>query len=309
MIHGWSLLTVALLLAAAPARAQVERLPSEVGAAIAAMGPAFDATVLTRTVALFAPIRNDSADGLAVARDVAYGPDPRHRLDVFAPTESDERPRPVLVFVHGGGFVRGNREANIAAYAARHGMVGVAMTYRLAPAHPWPAGAEDVRAAIAWVRANAAGYGGDPTRIVLMGHSAGATHAASYAFDPALHPAEGPGIAGLILGSGFFTMRAGDRSPGNAAYFGADAAEYAARSPMTHAARNRVPLLLFNAEYDPPFLGAPTTELATIACGAAGRCPRIVQLRGHNHVSEIFAIGTADDELGAEIRRFVGALP
>ncbi|MFC0384898.1 alpha/beta hydrolase [Muricoccus vinaceus] len=295
------------LLNAAPASAQIDRLPAEVGARIAAMGPSFDGAVLAATRALFAPIPQAATDGLSVTRDQSYGPDARHLLDVYAPPGSAP-PRPVLVFVHGGGFVRGEREANIPAYAARNGMVGVAVTYRLAPQHPWPAGARDVGAAIAWVRANAARFGGDPGRIVLMGHSAGATHAASFAFDPALHPAEGPGIAGLILGSGFLKMTAEDKGPGNIAYFGPDPALYAARSPMTHMGRSRLPMLLFSAEYDPPFLGAPTVELALGACWRDGKCPRIVQMRGHNHVSEIFAVGTADDELGQEILRFAREL-
>jgi len=290
-----------------PATAQIDRLPPEVGARIAQMGPKFDGDVLASTRGLFAAIPNASTEGLTVAKDQSYGPDPRHLLDVYAPA-SDGRPRPILVYVHGGGFVRGDRDANIPAYAARHGLVGVAITYRLAPQNPWPAGAQDVGAAIAWVRANAARLGGNPARIVLMGHSAGATHAASYALDPALHPAEGPGIAGLILGSGFLKMTAEDKAPGNIAYFGSDPAQYAARSPMTHLGRSRLPMLLFNAEYDPAFLGAPTMELATGACWRDGKCPRTVQMRGHNHVSEVFAVGTADDQLGQEILRFVGEL-
>ncbi|WP_043832214.1 alpha/beta hydrolase [Muricoccus aerilatus] len=294
-------------LAAVPAAAQIDRLPPDVGTRIAEMGARFDGDVLAATRALFAPIPNASTEGLTVTKDQSYGPDPRHLLDVYSPA-SPGAPRPVLVFVHGGGFVRGEREANIPAYAARNGMVGITITYRLAPANPWPAGAQDVGAAIAWVRANAARFGGDPARIVLMGHSAGATHAASYAFDPALHPAEGPSIAGLILGSGFLKMTVEDKAPGNVAYFGSDPAQYAARSPMTHLGQSRLPMLLFNAEYDPAFLGAPTMELATGACWRDGKCPRTIQMRGHNHVSEIFAVGTADDQLGQEILRFVREL-
>ena len=59
-------------------------------------------------------------------------------------------------------------------------MVGVTMTYRLAPQHQWPAGAQDVGQAVAWVAQNIGEYGGDPSRVVLAGHSAGATHVAGY---------------------------------------------------------------------------------------------------------------------------------
>ena len=91
----------------------------------------------------------------ALARDIAYGPHERQRLDIYA--EAGGWPRPVLLFVHGGGFVAGDKggrdagdwaNAAVGVMAARMGMVGAVMTYRLAPDAPWPAGAEDVGAAI-----------------------------------------------------------------------------------------------------------------------------------------------------------------
>ena len=96
--------------------------------------------------------------------------------------------RPVFMFVHGGGFVRGNKRApgspfydNIMLWATRNGMVGVNMTYRLAPhTVALPAGQEDLAMAVRWAADNAAAHGGDPNRIYLMGHSAGATHVAIY---------------------------------------------------------------------------------------------------------------------------------
>jgi hypothetical protein len=88
------------------------------------------------------------------------------------------------VFVHGGGFVAGDKAYPgapaydlVGAWAVRHGWVGVNITYRYAPEVKWPAGAEDVAAAVAWIRENIAAYGGDPGRIVVMGNSAGAVHA------------------------------------------------------------------------------------------------------------------------------------
>jgi triacylglycerol lipase len=86
--------------------------------------------------------------------------------------------RPVLVFVHGGGFTGGNRRTgdspfydNIMLWALKNGMVGVNMTYRLAPQSQWPAAQQDIASALAWVQDNIASHGGDPSRIVLMGHS------------------------------------------------------------------------------------------------------------------------------------------
>ena len=115
-----------------------------------------------------------------MTRDLAYGADARNRLDVFR--KADTQGAPVLVFVHGGGFVMGDKRTGArrrstttsATFAALQGWVGVTMTYRLAPAHQFPAGPEDLAAAVALAAsANVAQYGGDPDKIVLSGQSAG----------------------------------------------------------------------------------------------------------------------------------------
>ena len=149
-------------------------------------------------------------------------------------------------------------------------------------------------------------YGGDPNRIVLMGHSAGATHVASYAFDPSIHPAGGPGIAGVVLLAGLYRVR--ENPPGNVrAYFGADAARYAARSPLTHVRATAVPAFLVVAEYDPVILVTPTLELMQALCERDGRCPRFTWLAQHNHISMAAHFNTGDEVLGPQILEFVRA--
>jgi hypothetical protein len=69
--------------------------------------------------------------------------------------------------------------------------IAVLSDYRLAPANPWPAGARDVANIVAWTRANVAAHGGDPNKIVLFGHSAGASHVAAYTFERRFQPASG----------------------------------------------------------------------------------------------------------------------
>ena len=95
------------------------------------------------------------------------------------------------MFVHGGGFVRGTKHApgspfydNVMVLAARNGMVGVNVEYRLAPQFKWPSGNEDLGAAVRYVADNISRYGGDPNRIFLMGHSAGASLVANYVAQP-----------------------------------------------------------------------------------------------------------------------------
>src|SRR5205085_3613438 len=131
---------------------------------------------------------------------ITYGADPKQVLDVYtADSAPGRRPRPVLLFVHGGGFRGGDKHGpfypdNVTLWAARHGMVGINIDYRLAPQNPYPAAAQDLAAAIGWARANAARYGGDPRRIVLFGHSAGANHVADYLGHRELRGAEAASV-------------------------------------------------------------------------------------------------------------------
>ena len=176
--------------------------------------------------------------GVTVTRDIQYGPADRNLLDMFV-AEGASGSRPVLVFVHGGGFTGGNKSTpgspfydNVPLWAARNGLVGVNITYRLAPQHPWPAGPEDVGAALRWVADNISNYGGDPSKVVLFGHSAGATHAGTYAAMPQFHGPKGIGIAGLILTSGIYDLTDFPVNDGYRSYIGDDTSLYAARSPI-----------------------------------------------------------------------------
>lgn len=110
----------------------------------------------------------------ATIRDAAYGKDPLQRLDVYSSASKNQTP--VIVIVHGGGWRAGSKNAMepIARNFAAHGVTAVAVDYRLAPKDKHPAAAQDVAASIAWVRDHIATHGGDPARISLLGHSAGA---------------------------------------------------------------------------------------------------------------------------------------
>jgi len=110
------------------------------------------------------------------AQGVAFGDHPRQRLDVYSPRLHPETPAPVLVFFYGGGWDSGRRQDYgwaAQAFAAR-GFVTVIPDYRVAPEVVFPAFVEDGAAAVAKAREIAPRFGGDPDRIVLVGHSAGA---------------------------------------------------------------------------------------------------------------------------------------
>jgi arylformamidase len=113
-----------------------------------------------------------------VTRDIHYGPDKLQRLDVVAPDQCISHPCPVTMWVHGGGWMRGDKggseSSNMENLWAQQGIVMVGVDYRLAPSNTGIQEAEDIASAVAWVHDNISKFGGDSHRISLLGHSAGA---------------------------------------------------------------------------------------------------------------------------------------
>ncbi|MFM7067317.1 MAG: alpha/beta hydrolase [Gammaproteobacteria bacterium] len=136
--------------------------------------------------------------------ELAYGDGNRQRLDVYRPAAAGE-PRPVVVFVHGGSWRSGDKTLYrwLGKSLAGEGFVAVLVNYGLMPTVRFPDSAHDVAAAVAFVRAHAAEWGGDPSRLTLMGHSAGAHLAALVTYDGrylarhGLEPALIQGFVGL----------------------------------------------------------------------------------------------------------------
>jgi acetyl esterase/lipase len=266
--------------------------------------------------AAYAPLLHAAAARSAPPlRNLPYGSDPRQVLDVYAAASKDT-PAPVMVFVHGGGFTKGDKEqdgglfGNVLREFVAHGWLGVNVEYRLAPQAVWPAGAEDVRDAVRWVHTHAAQHGGDPARIFLFAHSAACAHSASAVWDERLR-AGGPGLplAGLILASP--RMRA-DLRPDNinaagvAAYFGNDPTQFDDRAPLLHARADAPPTFVALAQYENPLIDVYALELAhhlaQVHDTHGGPMPRVLQLPDHNHYSVMAQFNTAHNRLGAEIR-------
>lgn len=133
--------------------------------------PLAAAQTYARTVMTWA--RASLPDSLDIHADLAYGPDRLQRFDVYAPAQAHQAP--VLIFWHGGGWTHGYREyvRFMAPHVVRLGIVLVAPSYRLAPAHRLPAAYEDALALLGHVHSHARDWGGDPERLLLSGHSAG----------------------------------------------------------------------------------------------------------------------------------------
>lgn len=252
--------------------------------------------------------------GIAVERDISYGPHPRQRLDVFRPERASGAP--VVAFVHGGAFVRGDKRTsdeiydNVLYWFARQGWVGIDIEYRLAPEARHPAGAEDVRDALEWVAANVGAHGGDAKRLLLIGHSAGGTHAASYVFDPAVARGEVRASALVLVSARLRADRlvSNPNAEGVAAYYGANASLDEVQAPMHHAASSALPTFVCMAEFENPWLDAYALEFAHRLALARGRAPPLLQVPGHNHMSIIAHFNTADETLGRAILAFFDAV-
>jgi acetyl esterase/lipase len=278
---------------------------------LAEIGARFNPDVLVATQSLYADLVAPPSDDVTVDTDVSYGADERQRLDIYR--AKDGVKRPVLFFVPGGGFVGGDKRGsdrfygNLGRWFVKHGFVAVAINYRLAPANAWPSGAEDVGRALAWTISNISQYGGDAGNILIFGQSAGATHVATFLFHPAL-AAPKPGVVGVVLASGFYRVTEDNRAPNIAAYFGSDASKFEDRSPLTHVGAETIPLLLTVAEFDPGVLAAPTFQLADAITQKTGKAPRVLWLKGHNHVSTVLSFDSGDDAFGREILDFAADL-
>jgi acetyl esterase/lipase len=247
-----------------------------------------------------------------VAKDLAYGPHPRHVLDVYAPRSAANAP--VIVFAHGGAFVDGHKDrnseiyANVGWYFGRNGVVLVNTEYRLAPEFKYPAATEDVASAVEWVRSNIERFGGDPRRVFVMGHSAGACHVGLYAYDPRFRAVGPKQVSGLIVISGRVRTETSADNP-NAkkveAYVGSDAAALEQASVVNYVTRESVPTMVAFGEWENPLLDLHCTELLHRLSQTQRRTPRVVRLSGYTHSGMIAHFNTAEERVGQEILAFI----
>lgn len=294
----------------APSRADNARagMPLDLAVSLAAFGREFDGAIAQQTAALYAPQpRVYEPEEIAVAKDIAYGPHERQRLDVYTRARRPAEPVPVIVVFHGGGLIGGNRgaTANVAEYFASLGYVGVNGGYRLAPDAKWPEGARDVAAAVTYLRDHVAEYGGDPRRIFVAGISTGALHAATYVFRPELVPADAARPAGAILVSGPYTFDFDAASRGELAYFGEDRSRWPSMVVNGNVTRADIPVLMTTAEWDNERYTKAFAGLFNELVTKHGAAPRYFQSLGHNHSSQLLSVGTRDQSVSAAIVDFI----
>jgi acetyl esterase/lipase len=294
---------------ATSACAQDDPMPPDTTKRLAELGRVIDPPA---TAKLYAPLQpTEPYFGFRIERNLKYGPAVLNQLDVFMP-QATTSGRPVLIFVHGGAFVRGNKRApdgpfydNVMLWAVKNGFIGVNINYRLAPESPWPAGAEDVAAAIKWVSDEIGDRGGDPSRIYLMGHSAGAMHVANYVSHPEFYKVKNGGLKGAIMLSAVYDLTAAPLADPEKAYYGSDASRYANESSLPGLLKTNIPLMAVSSELDLPDFVKQLDLLKEAACKRGSGCARTLMLPQHSHMSEVYSINTEDTRLTDQILDFV----
>ena len=262
--------------------------------------------------------RGASAPPAPGTRELAYGADPKQRLDLLVPANTERAP--LLLFVHGGGWSIGDKRTGAgvkAAHFTQGGWAFASANYRLVPQASVEQQAADIASAIAWARSNAAAHGLDPDRIVLMGHSAGAHRVALVGTDPRYLAAAGVPIAavkGVILLDGAGYDIAGQMArPGNAvagmydAAFGKDPARQKALSPTLHAAAPNVARWLM-LPIDRRDDSKAQSEGLAAALRPAGAAAKVVPVPGESHSSLNKGLGEAGDFATGEVDKFLAGL-
>jgi len=284
---------------------------------VAGLGKQWNGEVNAATRALYVEVqRQTDSSGIRQISDVSYGPHDLQKFDLFVSDKSPDDSGVVLIYVHGGGLVAGDKVgadgllySNVGKFIARHGGVGINMNYRLAPEVTWPAGAEDIRMVLDWVRENIESYEGDPEKVFLMGNSAGSAHVAAYLFHEASQLEGGPGIVGAILASGGFS--ASGSSQAARAYYGESAFERETHGPLGLVDSYEgaaVPLFLWSAEYDPASIETSVAEMYVKLCRKYRDCPIYTQFQGFNHVSHVMSIDSADTEVSDAVMSFIDSV-
>lgn len=239
-----------------------------------------------------------------------FAPDVGLALDVYRPIHAGA-PTPVVVFFYGGGWQRGSRAqyAFVGRRLAQHGVLAIVADYRTWPRAGFPAFVDDAARAVAWTRRHAAAHGGDPSRLFVAGHSAGAQIAALVGADGRYLRARGMApreLAGVIGLSGPYDFAiTGAYLP----IFGSPA-QWPAAQAVNAVDGDEPPFLLVHATGDRTVEARDSTQLAR-RLHEAGTRAELLLLPGGGHTTPLqglYAPRRAPDVLPA-ILRFVGAEP
>lgn len=244
-------------------------------------------------------------------QDIAYGDLPRQKLDVYMPARADKASRlPTVLFIYGGRWSDGKRQDYLfaAEALAAQGWVTIVADYRLYPEVRFPVFVDDMATAVRWARDHAGEYGGDPDKLFLMGHSAGAHIAAMLGADPrflqarGLSPRQVRGIIGLAGPYDFLPLKDPDLKD----MFG-NGPELPQTQPIQHITGQEPPMLLITGQDDATVNPGNTRRLAQKIREKGGRAEDLYY-PGYDHIKIIRVLAAPfrrGEPLLEDVARFI----
>jgi acetyl esterase/lipase len=251
-----------------------------------------------------------------IRTDIDYVPTAEYaakkdRLDVYAPAGA--KGARVVVSIHGGALREGDKsqQGYVGQLLAKAGFVAVIINYRLSPGVAHPAHVEDAAHAVAWARTHAAEYGGDPQKLFVIGHSAGAYLAALLALDPkylAAYQMSAKDLKGVVPVSAFFYVdRPGVAPDRPKDVWGTDAAAWKAASPAAYLRKDAPPMLLLYADGDADWRRQQQTDFQADMKKAGASSLETRMITGRDHSSIWGRMKNANDDTAAAIIAFLEA--
>jgi len=249
--------------------------------------------------------------GIVAHRDIAWGEEPWQRFDVFAPEQS-KGPLPVLVFMHGGGWMSGYKEWTglMAPGVIASGAILVATTYRLAPEHRLPVIIDDCIEAVAAVRERIAEFGGDASRFYTSGHSAGGHLAMMVALRDDLWKGRlGAELRGSLPISGILDLHHANPQPGSLeelAYLKVlqRPQNDVSSSPVSFAAQSEMPIVLAWGSADTDRV-VRSNELMASLLDKAGAPFEVLRFEGADHFQTHLVLADPDHSWYAALKRML----
>lgn len=249
-----------------------------------------------------------------VKKDVAFGKDEKQKLDVYSPKNAKDCP--IVIFVHRGEWTKGDKSevSYKPKFFNENGVVFISTNYRLFPEVKFPAHAEDVASAVRWAVDHAAEIGGDPKKVILMGHSAGCHLVTLVSLDPKyleavkLKPSD---LRGCVAWSGgAYDLL--EKVAENGTYkqhiinaFGDDPMVWKQCSPVTHAKNGaKAPPFLLTSYEKGGNANRAAEKLAGAVRDAKGKAEVIV-LENRTHQTAIHLLGAPDDTTGTIFMKFL----
>lgn len=246
-------------------------------------------------------------------REIAYGSDPRQRLDLYLPSGPD--PAPLLWMVHGGAWRLGDKrndgviEQKLQRWRPK-GFALISVNYRLLPGTPVAQQLEDLRLALRATQTQAGEWGIDPTQVVLLGHSAGAHLLALLQADPQANAAAGlqPWLGSILLDSAALDLPAIMQAPHYRFYdkaFGHDPADWRRLSPLHQLSAGTPPLLAVCSSQRPDHPCRQAHTFVARIGQLGGRASVLEQPLSHRDINQLLG---EDNRYTREVEAFIGSL-